>query len=86
MSQTRSTGMDTRGHIQRGYLGNSARSANNISWLIDRDFRRDFRRRDSIPLKAKMTKERISDTADQGKATMRGVAPHRLHVLLSMLS
>ncbi|KAJ5869343.1 hypothetical protein N7455_004284 [Penicillium solitum] len=26
-----------------------------------------------------MTKERISDTADQGKATMRGVAPHRLH-------
>lgn len=82
MSQTRSTGMDTRGHIQRGYLGNSERSANNNSWLFDRD----FRRRDSIPLKAKMTKERTSDTADQAKATMRGVAPHRLHVLLSILS
>ncbi|KAJ5401440.1 uncharacterized protein N7487_007336 [Penicillium crustosum] len=26
-----------------------------------------------------MTKERTSDTADQAKATMRGVAPHRLH-------
>lgn len=40
MSQTRSTGMDTSGHIQRGYLGNSERSPNNISWIFWRRFQK----------------------------------------------
>lgn len=53
MSQTRSTGMDTRGHIQRGYLGNSERSANNVSWLFWRRLQKRLQKTWQYPIESK---------------------------------